>query len=224
MFCVRRRDVCLSVLLHLILEGWGGGAASESVPLLVCTTTGYMVEDMLRTWGEMQLHVWRWLYLPNQNRCMFSCGYTNTHNFSRTHANTRRNPVIPDACPLPPETDNLPDRQEVSPVCVWSSQRGGSDGRWQPIWAQRSACMWQMWSAARSTHLISAKIHTAQHIARVSELSCRLIISDIAQAHVCFPAKRACLANGRDDAAFCWQSWQIVSKIPDGWYSVAVIS
>lgn len=57
MFCVRRRDVCLSVLLHLILEGWGGGAASESVPLLVCTTTGYMVEDMLRTWGEMQLHV-----------------------------------------------------------------------------------------------------------------------------------------------------------------------
>lgn len=47
MFCVRRRDVCLSVLLHLILEG--GGGASESVPLLVCTTTGYMVEDTRRT-------------------------------------------------------------------------------------------------------------------------------------------------------------------------------
>lgn len=48
MFCVRRRDVCLSVLLHLILCVLGGGA-SESVPLLVCTTTGYVVEDMRRT-------------------------------------------------------------------------------------------------------------------------------------------------------------------------------
>lgn len=27
-------------------------------------------------------------------------------------------PVNPDACPLPPETADLPDRQEVSAVCV----------------------------------------------------------------------------------------------------------
>lgn len=29
------------------------------------------------------------------------------------------------------------------------------------------------------------------------------IISDVAQADVCFPAKRVCLAHERDDAAFC---------------------
>ncbi len=49
--------------------------------------------------------------------------HTHTQTHTHTHTHTQSTPVIPVTCALPPETGNLPDRQEVSPVCVCEVRR-----------------------------------------------------------------------------------------------------
>lgn len=176
-----------------------GGVDSQALSLLVSPATKYMVEDSRKTTEEIQVD------FTEKHQLTHTLTHTHTeqscHSWDLSHS---------------PETDSLPDRQEVGSVCVWSSEMelmscdNQSERSHDFAYGRRGVAFSLNFTFARLS------------LSYVCLLTCQEKWVWRAQSCVCFPAHRMCLAMEGGDDTFYWQSWHVTHP-PLKWSLAAVI-